>query len=208
VPYRNSLMTMALRDSLGGNCRTVMVATVHAEQEQARPHRGGGREAGRRAQGVGPPLQDRRRPCLAARQALNPRPPQPPSRVRGLPRKLDESISTCRFAQRVAMVTNELRVNEEVDPAAVIRRLKQQVREETWGRGEGRGGGVRQRGGRPSTIIRRLKEEVRVDDWGGGEGRGRAAGRVNEEVDPATMIRRLKQEVRAGTRRLALAPAS
>jgi kinesin family protein 6/9 len=34
VPYRNSLMTMVLRDSLGGNCRTVMVATVNAEQEQ------------------------------------------------------------------------------------------------------------------------------------------------------------------------------
>lgn len=41
--------------------------------------------------------------------------------------QLDESISTCRFAQRVAMVTNELRVNEEVDPAAIIRRLKQEV---------------------------------------------------------------------------------
>jgi len=74
VPYRNSLMTMVLRDSLGGNCRTVMVATVNAEQEQ-----------------------------------------------------LEESISTCRFAQRVAMVTNELRVNEEVDPAAIIRKLKQEV---------------------------------------------------------------------------------
>ena len=28
VPYRNSMMTMVLRDSLGGNCKTKMVATV------------------------------------------------------------------------------------------------------------------------------------------------------------------------------------
>jgi hypothetical protein len=49
------MMTTALRDSLGGNCRTVMVATVSAAAEQA-----------------------------------------------------DESISTCRFAQRVAMISNEV----------------------------------------------------------------------------------------------------
>lgn len=56
VPYRNSMMTTVLRDSLGGNCRTVMVANITAEHAQ-----------------------------------------------------LDESISTCRFAQRVAMVSNEAR---------------------------------------------------------------------------------------------------
>lgn len=28
VPYRNSLMTLVLRDSLGGNCKTKMVATI------------------------------------------------------------------------------------------------------------------------------------------------------------------------------------
>ena len=55
IPYRNSMMTTVLRDSLGGNCRTVMVATITAEHSQ-----------------------------------------------------LDESISTCRFAQRVAMVSNEV----------------------------------------------------------------------------------------------------
>jgi hypothetical protein len=53
VPYRNSLMTQVLRDSLGGNCRTVMVATINPADGQ-----------------------------------------------------LEESISTCRFAQRVALVTN------------------------------------------------------------------------------------------------------
>lgn len=33
VPYRNSMMTQCLRDSLGGNCRTVMVATLAPEEE-------------------------------------------------------------------------------------------------------------------------------------------------------------------------------
>ena len=27
IPYRNSFMTQVLRDSLGGNCKTVMIAT-------------------------------------------------------------------------------------------------------------------------------------------------------------------------------------
>ena len=31
--------------------------------------------------------------------------------------QLDESMSTCRFAQRVAMVANRMEINEEVDPA-------------------------------------------------------------------------------------------
>lgn len=31
IPYRNSLLTTLLKDSLGGNCKTVMVATVSGE---------------------------------------------------------------------------------------------------------------------------------------------------------------------------------
>ena len=61
VPYRNSMMTQVLRDSLGGNCRTVMIANITSQHEQ-----------------------------------------------------LDESISTCRFAQRVAIVSNQ------VSPASVL----------------------------------------------------------------------------------------
>ncbi|PNW88606.1 hypothetical protein CHLRE_01g036800v5 [Chlamydomonas reinhardtii] len=76
IPYRNSMMTMALKDSLGGNCRTVMVATINSAQDQ-----------------------------------------------------LDESISTCRFAQRVAMVRNTVLLNEELDPSLIIRRLKQELRD-------------------------------------------------------------------------------
>ena len=72
IPYRNSMMTGVLRDSLGGNCKTAMIATVSGDL-----------------------------------------------------RNLDESISTCKFAQRVAMVKNEATINEQLDPALMIKRLKQ-----------------------------------------------------------------------------------
>ena len=55
IPFRNSMLTTALRDSLGGNCRTIMVANVAATLDQA-----------------------------------------------------EETISTCRFAQRVAMISNSV----------------------------------------------------------------------------------------------------
>ena len=74
IPYRNSMMTSVLRDSLGGNCRTVMVATCSAEKAQT-----------------------------------------------------EESISTCRFAQRVALVKNDAVLNEETDPSVTIARLKAEV---------------------------------------------------------------------------------
>lgn len=32
IPYRNSIMTMVLRDSLGGNCKTRMISTIHVEE--------------------------------------------------------------------------------------------------------------------------------------------------------------------------------
>ena len=76
IPYRNSCLTSVLRDSLGGNARTSMVATLA--------------------------------PVSAA---------------------LEEGVSTCRFAQRVAMITNNVVKNESIDPELVIKRLKQQVRD-------------------------------------------------------------------------------
>jgi len=76
VPYRNSMMTSVLRDSLGGNCKTVMVGTAAIED-----------------------------------------------------RHLEESMSTCRFAQRVAAIKNNATVNEELDPALLIRRLKKEAAE-------------------------------------------------------------------------------
>ena len=53
-----------LRDSLGGNCKTVMVATLSPDEMQS-----------------------------------------------------EETISTCRFSQRVALISNRLELNEEVDPS-------------------------------------------------------------------------------------------
>ena len=76
MPYRNSMMTSVLRDSLGGNCKTVMVATMSAEESY-----------------------------------------------------LDETISTCRFSQRVALIANTLAVNEELDPRLMVGRLKAEVKE-------------------------------------------------------------------------------
>ena len=32
IPYRNSLLTTLLKDSLGGNCKTVMIATLSMEK--------------------------------------------------------------------------------------------------------------------------------------------------------------------------------
>jgi len=76
VPYRNSMMTSVLRDSLGGNCKTVMVGAMAVED-----------------------------------------------------RNIDESISTCTFAQRVASIKNNAIINEELDPALLIKRLKKEVAE-------------------------------------------------------------------------------
>ncbi|KAJ8401237.1 hypothetical protein AAFF_G00388190 [Aldrovandia affinis] len=74
IPYRNSMMTSVLRDSLGGNCMTTMIATVSVDK-----------------------------------------------------RSVEESISTCRFAQRVALIKNEALLNEELDPTLVILRLKKEI---------------------------------------------------------------------------------
>ncbi|KAJ7340963.1 hypothetical protein JRQ81_004250 [Phrynocephalus forsythii] len=76
IPYRNSMMTSVLRDSLGGNCMTTMIATLSVEK-----------------------------------------------------RNIDESISTCRFAQRVALIKNEAILNEEIDPRLMISRLKKEIQE-------------------------------------------------------------------------------
>ncbi|XP_036066663.1 kinesin-like protein KIF6 isoform X4 [Oryzias melastigma] len=74
IPYRNSMLTSVLRDSLGGNCMTTMIATLAVDK-----------------------------------------------------RNLDESISTCRFAQRVALIKNEAILNEELDPVLLIAHLKEEI---------------------------------------------------------------------------------
>ena len=76
IPYRNSMMTMCLRDSLGGNCKTRMIANLSADFDDVL-----------------------------------------------------ESLSTCRFAQRVALVKNTAIVNEVVDPAILVQKQKNEIGE-------------------------------------------------------------------------------
>ena len=76
IPYRNSMMTMCLRDSLGGNCKTRMIANLSADFDD-----------------------------------------------------IYESLSTCRFAQRVALVKNTAVVNEIVDPAILVQKQKSEIEE-------------------------------------------------------------------------------
>eukprot|EP00762_Andalucia_godoyi_P002959 ANDGO_04112.mRNA.1 Kinesin-like protein KLP1 len=76
IPYRNSLLTSVLRDSLGGNSKTVMIATINPEQSH-----------------------------------------------------VEESVSTCRFAMRVASIRQAAQINEEIDPKQMISRLKKQISE-------------------------------------------------------------------------------
>ena len=83
VPFRNSMLTSVLRDSLGGNCETSMVATCSAEE-----------------------------------------------------RNTGESISTCRFAQRVAQVENVAQVRSYRRRANERRekneRERKEARKEGW----------------------------------------------------------------------------
>jgi kinesin family member 6/9 len=44
--------------------------------------------------------------------------------VSGEAEQVEESISTCKFAQRVALVKNSAVVNEDLDPTLMIARLK------------------------------------------------------------------------------------
>jgi kinesin family protein 6/9 len=74
IPYRDSMMTSVLRDSLGGNCKTIMIATISPDAVHT-----------------------------------------------------DESLSTCRFAQRVSLIKNKATVNEDLDPSMVIKRLKAEL---------------------------------------------------------------------------------
>lgn len=92
IPYRNSFLTMVLRDSLGRNCKTAMLATAHVVASQ-----------------------------------------------------VAETISTCQFAQRVAMIRQAPQVNVETDPVLLVKKLKAEVAqlkdEVAYLRANGGGGG-------------------------------------------------------------------
>jgi kinesin family protein 6/9 len=74
VPYRSSKLTHLLKDALGGNCKTVLIANVWGTRDQ-----------------------------------------------------VDETLSTCRFAQRMACVTVLPRRNVVEDPAVTIARLRRTI---------------------------------------------------------------------------------
>jgi kinesin family protein 6/9 len=90
-------MTSVLRDSLGGNCMTTMIATCSVEKKN---------------------LDVRIKKLLVFLVSIS-----------FNSYNLKESISTCRFAQRVALIKNEALVNEELDPKLVILKLKNEIDE-------------------------------------------------------------------------------
>ncbi|XP_010780977.1 kinesin-like protein KIF9 isoform X2 [Notothenia coriiceps] len=74
VPFRQTKLTHALKDSLGGNCNTVLVANIYGEASQK-----------------------------------------------------EETLSTLRFASRMKCIRTNPAVNEHMDPAAQIKKLKKDV---------------------------------------------------------------------------------
>ncbi|CAH1106410.1 unnamed protein product [Psylliodes chrysocephalus] len=76
VPYRNSMLTHILKDSLNGNCITTMLATLSLSKEN-----------------------------------------------------FQETLSTCRFAQRVALITTNAVINEITDPEQEIGILRMRIQE-------------------------------------------------------------------------------
>ena len=76
ISYRNSMMTMCLRDSIGGNCKTRMIANLSSDFDD-----------------------------------------------------IYESLSTCRFAQRVDLIKNNAVVNEVVNPEILIQKQKSEIEE-------------------------------------------------------------------------------
>ena len=78
VPFRSSKLSHVLKDSLGGNCRTIMIANIWGEASQ-----------------------------------------------------VDETLSTCRFAQRMMRVACEVTQNLVEDSSARVKQLQR------WGAGGG-----------------------------------------------------------------------
>lgn len=109
IPYRNSMMTSILRDSLGGNCKTVMIgncAVCHQNCTQFffQPYH-----------------------CVSSALCFPTSLDFVISEVETS--NIDETLTTCRFAQRVSMITNVASVNEDLDPKLMVKRLKREVEE-------------------------------------------------------------------------------
>lgn len=97
IPYRNSMLTSVLRDSLGGNCMTTMIATMAVDNGDL----------------------EVRMICLQQYlYRMFYQAEEQPFKYR-FQNLVQESISTCRFAQRVALINNEATLNEDMDPDLV-----------------------------------------------------------------------------------------
>jgi len=82
------MMTSVLRDSLGGNCMTTMIATCAIDKRNIE-------------------VRKSRFFSLLAFKVHS-----------------KETISTCRFSQRVALIKNDAVLNEELDPRLLINQLR------------------------------------------------------------------------------------
>lgn len=99
VPYRNSILTSVLRDSLGGNALTTMIATISLEKRN---------------------LQESLATCRFAQVRQD---------LIGWHSSSLYLISypIKIVSQRVAQIKNEAVLNEELDPSLQIARLKREV---------------------------------------------------------------------------------
>lgn len=131
VPYRNSMMTSVLRDSLGGNCKTTMIATAAVED-----------------------------PLIEVDEESA---PKSLIMFTHYPPITKETISTCRFAQRVALISNSVSLNEEMDPQLVIARLKREIARLKAELAIARGEGADASQDLPDYEIQRIKQAV--DDY-------------------------------------------
>lgn len=113
IPYRNSLLTSVIRDSLGGNCKTSMIATINPEVEHTE-------ESISTCRWVGAGNGCENTPATARKTRLSVK----ACSTTRICLRIATCLLACRFAQRVARVRNSAIVNEETDPNILIRQLK------------------------------------------------------------------------------------
>jgi hypothetical protein len=142
VPYRNSLMTLVLRDSLGGNCKTVMVATISGDAGQMEESISTCRFAQRVALVTNEvcvvskwlsvackldKLAASAAACWGLHHAVLPVQSEPGNDAES---QLEGTrLVRCNACHMCIVVPAQVSVNESLDPAIIIARLKQEVRD-------------------------------------------------------------------------------
>ena len=127
VPFRQTKLTAVLRDALGGNCKTVMVANIWGEAPgyaYIAPTLPVGSVYGTWAPLKKSAVADAL--CSPAHLILT-RPDYLPAAAE--PSHNEETLSTLRFASRVRTLTTDLALNESNDPALLLRRYERQIKE-------------------------------------------------------------------------------